>query len=222
MEGRGLPPGCPDSTGAEQAACTQGDGLHITSSFSARRQCESSSQQDALGVLCRVWRPEAALCLRTGKSSLGALPSCMSCHHTRSYMQVVHCDLKAKNVLLTKDRLQAKIGDVGLARMMAETHLSSVSGFFGTFAYTAPEVLGRKRCDEKVPFTAACPEKAGPCLSRAALSSLMAETQSANSIGPAWSICLTHPRGAAEEALQQEGAAAVHLLLLWLAACDHH
>ena len=65
-------------------------------------------------------------------------------------MQVVHCDLKAKNVLLTKDRLQAKIGDVGLARMMAETHLSSVSGFFGTFAYTAPEVLGRKRCDEKV------------------------------------------------------------------------
>ena len=75
-------------------------------------------------------------------------------------MQVVHCDLKAKNVLLTKDRSQAKIGDVGLARMMAETHLSSVSGFFGTFAYTAPEVLGRKRCDEKVqrPSTSICCE----------------------------------------------------------------
>ena len=69
-------------------------------------------------------------------------------------MQIVHCDLKAKNVLLTKNRSQAKIGDVGLARMMAETHLSSVSGFFGTFAYTAPEVLGRKRCDEKVSYTA--------------------------------------------------------------------
>ena len=65
-------------------------------------------------------------------------------------MQVVHCDLKAKNVMLTKDRSQAKIGDVGLARMMAETHLSTASGFFGTFAYTAPEVLGRKRCNEKV------------------------------------------------------------------------
>ena len=64
--------------------------------------------------------------------------------------QVVHCDLKAKNILLNKDRTLAKIGDVGLARIMAETHLSSVSGFFGTFAYTAPEVLGRKRCDEKV------------------------------------------------------------------------
>ena len=75
---------------------------------------------------------------------------------------MVHCDLKAKNVLLTEDRSQAKIGDVGLARMMAETHLSSVSGFFGTFAYTAPEVLGRKRCDEKVLYTATCLMEQGP------------------------------------------------------------
>ena len=65
-------------------------------------------------------------------------------------LQVVHCDLKAKNVLLTEDRRVAKIGDVGLAKMMAETHLSTASGFFGTFAYTAPEVLGRRRCNEKV------------------------------------------------------------------------
>ena len=64
--------------------------------------------------------------------------------------QVVHCDLKAKNILLNKDRTPAKIGDVGLARIMAETHLSSVFGFFGTFAYTAQGVLGRKQCDEKV------------------------------------------------------------------------
>lgn len=63
---------------------------------------------------------------------------------------MVHCDLKAKNILLNKDRTNAKIGDVGLARIMAETHLSTASGFFGTFAYTAPEVLGRMRCDEKV------------------------------------------------------------------------
>ena len=79
----------------------------------------------------------------------------LSCLHTRSdkrgvHVQVVHCDLKAKNILLNKDRTMAKIGDVGLARIMAETHLSTASGFFGTFAYTAPEVLGRRRCDEKV------------------------------------------------------------------------
>ena len=66
------------------------------------------------------------------------------------HAQVVHCDLKAKNILLNKERTMAKIGDVGLARIMAETHLSTASGFFGTFAYTAPEVLGRRRCDEKV------------------------------------------------------------------------
>ena len=70
--------------------------------------------------------------------------------------QVVHCDLKAKNVLLTEDRRVAKIGDVGLAKMMAETHLSTASGFFGTFAYTAPEVLGRRRCNEKVLCSSTC------------------------------------------------------------------
>ena len=69
---------------------------------------------------------------------------------------MVHCDLKAKNVLLTEDRRLAKIGDVGSAKMMAETHLSTASGFFGTFAYTAPEVLGRRRCNEKVVYSAAC------------------------------------------------------------------
>ena len=78
-----------------------------------------------------------------------ALKACLA-------LQVVHCDLKAKNVLLTEDRRIAKIGDVGLARMMAETHLSTASGFFGTFAYTAPEVLGRRRCNEKVRCTATC------------------------------------------------------------------
>lgn len=71
-----------------------------------------------------------------------------------AFAQVVHCDLKAKNILLNKDRTLAKIGDVGLARIMAETHLSTASGFFGTFAYTAPEVLERKRCNEKVYYPA--------------------------------------------------------------------
>jgi len=77
------------------------------------------------------------------------------------HVQVVHCDLKAKNILLNKDHTMAKIGDVGLARIMAETHLSTASGFFGTFAYTAPEVLGRRRCDEKVPHSPCHPIVAG-------------------------------------------------------------
>ena len=32
------------------------------------------------------------------------------------HLQVVHSDLKAKNILLTKDQHEAKISDIGLAR----------------------------------------------------------------------------------------------------------
>ncbi|CAL5225037.1 g7815 [Coccomyxa viridis] len=64
--------------------------------------------------------------------------------------KVVHCDLKPKNVLLNRDWTVAKIGDVGLARMKLATHLSTTSTMYGTFLYAAPEVLLRKRCDEKV------------------------------------------------------------------------
>ena len=74
--------------------------------------------------------------------------------HAPCALQVVHCDLKAKNILLSRDRSIAKIGDVGLARTMFETHLSTASGFFGTFSYAAPEVLLRTRCNEKVCHTA--------------------------------------------------------------------
>ena len=66
--------------------------------------------------------------------------------------QVVHCDLKPKNVLLNRDWTVAKIGDVGLARMKLDTHLSTTSTMHGTFLYAAPEVLLRKQCDEKVIF----------------------------------------------------------------------
>ena len=74
--------------------------------------------------------------------------------HALCALQVVHCDLKAKNILLSRDRSLAKIGDVGLARTMFETHLSTASGFFGTFSYAAPEVLLRTRCNEKVSHSA--------------------------------------------------------------------
>ncbi|CAL8461524.1 g1055 [Coccomyxa elongata] len=64
--------------------------------------------------------------------------------------QVVHCDLKPKNILLNREWTVAKIGDVGLARMKLDTHLSTTSTMCGTFMYAAPEVLLRARCDEKV------------------------------------------------------------------------
>lgn len=55
-------------------------------------------------------------------------------------LQVVHSDLKALNILLTRGWEVAKIGDVGVARFM---HAKDGSGevAMGTFAYAAPETL---------------------------------------------------------------------------------
>lgn len=75
--------------------------------------------------------------------------------------QVVHCDLKPSNILLSKDWKEAKIGDVGLGRYMLGSRLSTASRVHGTMCYIAPEVhhsvkqdgmSGAKKhfCDEKV------------------------------------------------------------------------
>ena len=55
-------------------------------------------------------------------------------------LQVVHFDLKSANILLSRD-LTAKIADVGLAKILKNQYLSTLSGGVGTFAYAAPEVL---------------------------------------------------------------------------------
>lgn len=64
--------------------------------------------------------------------------------------QVVHADMKTKNVLLSAGRMTAKIADVGLARFMAQTHMDTKSLPMGTFVYAAPELLLGKRSDHKV------------------------------------------------------------------------
>ena len=40
--------------------------------------------------------------------------------------------------------------DVGLARIMDASHMSTGIAPLGTFAYAAPELLMGRRCDEKV------------------------------------------------------------------------
>ncbi|PSC71262.1 serine threonine-kinase [Micractinium conductrix] len=53
--------------------------------------------------------------------------------------RVLHLDIKSSNVLLSRD-MGAKLGDVGVSRLLTDTH-ASMSGAVGTFAWCAPEVL---------------------------------------------------------------------------------
>ncbi|KAK9808963.1 hypothetical protein WJX72_007093 [[Myrmecia] bisecta] len=67
---------------------------------------------------------------------------------------IVHRDLKSKNILL-KDGT-AKIGDIGMAKLMTGTCLTADSAL-GTFAWAAPELLMGDRCTHKVPEQ--CPQE---------------------------------------------------------------
>ena len=62
--------------------------------------------------------------------------------------QVMHMDLKASNVFLTKTYSIAKIGEVDMAQVMGSTTLQRTHT--ATFAYSAPELILHGPCNEKV------------------------------------------------------------------------
>ncbi len=73
-------------------------------------------------------------------------------------MQVVHNDIKSKNILLTKDAAVAKISDVGTSRILETTATTLSFPMLCTYAYAAPEQLMGTRdvCTDKVSRCAPC------------------------------------------------------------------
>ena len=68
-------------------------------------------------------------------------------HHLHSRRPlIVHRDIKSPNVLVMGS--MAKIADVGIANTMAATDMTAQRGF--TIAWAAPEVILRKRANEKI------------------------------------------------------------------------
>ena len=63
--------------------------------------------------------------------------------HATEPMPILHRDIKSENVLLTND-FEARIADLGEARVMAEDHAMTM---VGTPGYTAPEVLRGEHYD---------------------------------------------------------------------------
>ena len=68
------------------------------------------------------------------------------------WVQLIHMDLKSKNILLNARKDLAKIADVGLSRIIQSTLGGNSSTPFGvgTFEYTAPEILLGRQCNENV------------------------------------------------------------------------
>jgi serine/threonine protein kinase len=55
---------------------------------------------------------------------------------------LVHLDVKSLNILLKGNRMEAKLADLGLSKMVPDGHLSLMNTLPGTPAYSAPEVIG--------------------------------------------------------------------------------
>ncbi|BDA46937.1 probable mitogen-activated protein kinase kinase kinase 20 at C-terminar half [Coccomyxa sp. Obi] len=59
----------------------------------------------------------------------------------------LHGDLTSRNILLNRDYTAAKVGDLGLAKMLQSSITDMNVG--GTLAFAAPELLLNMRCNEK-------------------------------------------------------------------------
>ncbi|GAB4820308.1 hypothetical protein N2152v2_007354 [Parachlorella kessleri] len=79
-----------------------------------------------------------------GRGRRVALDVARGLHYLHS-RKVVHLDLKSANILIARSGT-AKLADVGFSRVLSQSHLSfSGAGAYGTFPWSAPEVLQGQR-----------------------------------------------------------------------------
>ncbi|CAL5226277.1 g9122 [Coccomyxa viridis] len=101
------------------------------------------------GTLAQALRPTGPSPMITWNSGGRNLALQVVCglSHLHAH-KVLHRDIKPQNILLNASRTTAKIGDVGLSRLVNNNSIS----FGGTLGYIAPEILrvpGADRVDEK-------------------------------------------------------------------------
>ncbi|KAH7425272.1 hypothetical protein KP509_11G047700 [Ceratopteris richardii] len=102
------------------------------SSESRRQNCESPSDQTLLRKVLN-WELRCRIALDTARG--------LEYLHHQSAEHIVHCDVKPANILLDNE-FHAKVGDFGLAKLMASDRQSfAMTTLKGTRGYVAPEWL---------------------------------------------------------------------------------
>jgi len=108
---------------------------------------ELMEQGDLRDALTNKKTAENLVWSRKGKSVAIDISRGITALHA---VNVIHRDLKSKNVLLT-DNFTAKVADVGIAGVHSQGYLTAGAGqVLGTLAWSAPELLLGGRCSEKV------------------------------------------------------------------------
>ena len=74
------------------------------------------------------------------KRSLTITSGLLSALHAAHSYGIVHRDVKASNVLITKDNCRIKLADFGMARLKESSDLTMIGSLIGTPRYMAPEV----------------------------------------------------------------------------------
>jgi serine/threonine-protein kinase len=74
------------------------------------------------------------------KRSLDIISGVLSALHAAHRLDIVHRDVKASNVLITRGRGQIKLADFGMARIEDDSDLTMIGSMLDTPRYMAPEL----------------------------------------------------------------------------------